>query len=348
MTDRERLLVVYIKKGKSMNLTKSRAQLLELARGYQEASALQQAVELDLFELLTTPMSLSSVAERLQWRLSPTHAFLEALQSLSLLHFDRGIWSLTRSAQRFLLKRQPESVTDMILHERQQQPLWEDIRGVLTSPVAVAGQQDITLRVQPARGERLIKAMLQTQPSLIQKIAKADVWGETQHLLDVGGGHGEILCAIAEQHPKLTGLVVDLPMTETTARACFQRLKLDDRVGFVQRDLEETDPLSGLSADSILLCRVCHQWSPQRLHEIFHSAWRVLPRHGRLIIVGRHLSDEMMPAENAAFGAYMAINFHGGWQPTSSWIEQALTALGFSVQHTQLSELHSMWIGRCI
>lgn len=86
-------------------------------------------------------------------------------------------------------------------------------------------------------------------------------FGRVDHLMDVGGGSGQLMGAIARQYPRLRGTVFDLPRCEETAKRHSKDVGVSDRAGFVSGDFFETIPAI---ADAIVLKSVIHDWNDER------------------------------------------------------------------------------------
>ena len=81
------------------------------------------------------------------------------------------------------------------------------------------------------------------------------------HLMDVGGGSGELLGAIAQQNRKLRGTVFDLPRCAEAASTHLRQIGISDRVEFVAGDFFKSVPAI---ADAIILKSVIHDWNDAR------------------------------------------------------------------------------------
>ena len=62
------------------------------------------------------------------------------------------------------------------------------------------------------------------------------------HLMDVGGGSGELIGAVAKRYGHIRGTVFDLPRCEEAATAHLAKLGVSDRVGFHAGDFFEIHP----------------------------------------------------------------------------------------------------------
>jgi hypothetical protein len=108
------------------------------------------------------------------------------------------------------------------------------------------------------------------------------------HLMDVGGGSGELIGAVLTRYPHMRGTVFDLARCADVAAAHFTRLGLADRAAFLTGDFFASVPDI---ADAIILKSVIHDWDDQRSCLILQNCRRALPEEGMLLLVER-----MMPA----------------------------------------------------
>jgi SAM-dependent methyltransferase len=118
-------------------------------------------------------------------------------------------------------------------------------------------------------------------------------FSQISHLMDVGGGTGELLGAIAKQYPNIRGIVFDLPRCKRTAQEHLQRLGVSDRAMFVSGNF--FDPIPSI-ADAIILKSVIHDWNDEHSSRIFRNCHRALPRDGTLLLVERVLPE--MPTDS--------------------------------------------------
>ena len=88
------------------------------------------------------------------------------------------------------------------------------------------------------------------------------------HLMDVGGGSGELLGAIAQQNRKLRGTVFDLPRCAEAASRHLRQIGVSDRVEFVAGDFFKSVPAI---ADAIILKSVIHDWNDARSISILRN-----------------------------------------------------------------------------
>jgi O-methyltransferase domain len=127
----------------------------------------------------------------------------------------------------------------------------------------------------------------------LTRLVTADVlaaydFSGVSHLLDVGGGSGELIGAVLGRHPQMRGTVFDLIRCAETATTHLARLGLADRAAFLAGDFFASVPAI---ADAVILKSVIHDWDDQRSCAILLNCRRALPENGKLLLVER-----IMPA----------------------------------------------------
>ncbi len=113
-------------------------------------------------------------------------------------------------------------------------------------------------------------------------------FGNISHLMDVGGGMGELIGAITREYPQLFGTVFDLPRCAEAATEHLKRLGLAHRTKFIPGDFFETVPSI---ADAIILKSVIHDWNDERSYVILQNCRNALPENGTLLLVERIMPE---------------------------------------------------------
>lgn len=68
--------------------------------------------------------------------------------------------------------------------------------------------------------------------------------------MDVGGGSGQLVSAVLQNHPTMRGMVFDLPRCAESAKSLFREMGVSDRAEFIAGDFFESVPKG---ADTVLL-----------------------------------------------------------------------------------------------
>jgi hypothetical protein len=112
-------------------------------------------------------------------------------------------------------------------------------------------------------------------------------------LVDVGGGHGAVVAAIARAHPDLRGTIFDLPHLQAEAEKSLAAVSLTDRCRFVAGSFLEAVPEG---ADAYLLKGIIHDWDDAESVTILRNCRRAMPPQGKVLVVDRMLPPGNEPA----------------------------------------------------
>src|SRR5260370_15530611 len=93
-------------------------------------------------------------------------------------------------------------------------------------------------------------AMADLTRLVIPDVLRAYDFSGITHLMDVGGGSGELIGAVAKEYPHIRATVFDLPRCEETANVHLRRMGVSDRASFLAGNFFEAIPAS---ADAIVL-----------------------------------------------------------------------------------------------
>jgi len=192
----------------------------------------------------------------------------------------------------------------------------------------VANSFDLMARV-PENVSIFNAAMTDMTRLVTPDVLRAYDFGAISHLMDVGGGSGELIGAVAKKYPNIRGTVFDLPRCAEVANHHFDRLGISDRAGFLAGDFFQSIP-SG--ADAIILKSVIHDWNDERSCIILRNCRQALPKDGTLLLVER-----LMPASPGASDEDRAhvmsdlnmLRGPGGRERTEKQYHRLLTESGF-------------------
>jgi hypothetical protein len=151
------------------------------------------------------------------------------------------------------------------------------------------------------------------------------------HLMDVGGGSGELLGAIAQQNRKLRGTVFDLPRCAEAASRHLGQIGISDRVEFVAGDFFNSVPAI---ADAIILKSVIHDWNDARSISILRNCREALPSNGKLLLAERLMPEHPTATDEDKAHAMSDLNMMrgpGGCERTKGQYRELLEQSGFAL-----------------
>jgi hypothetical protein len=115
------------------------------------------------------------------------------------------------------------------------------------------------------------------------EVAAAHDFSSSHCVMDVGGGHGQLLAAILQRHRHLRGILFDLPHAIDTPLA-FERC--ERRSGDFFADIPA-------DADIYVMKSILHNWDDARSLEILAQCRRAIVGEARLLLVERVLPETL-------------------------------------------------------
>lgn len=275
------------------------ARLFDLMAGFVHSQVLLSCVRLGLFaRLKEQPLTLEALARHTQIEPPALQRLLLSAVALKLLeHRSMGRFGLGPLGAP--LARQ-DGIAAMIEHNNL---LYQD----LLQPVAflrdawggsMAGYWPYAHGKMPALSgsadaggaagaalepvARYSELMASSQNFVIQEILASYPLSGHRRLLDVGGGKGRFISAVARQYPALELTLFDLPPVLEVARSALHTAGLGARVALHPGSfLADALPVG---ADVITLIRVAHDHCDASVRDILRAIYQALPAGGKLVL----------------------------------------------------------------
>jgi hypothetical protein len=133
-------------------------------------------------------------------------------------------------------------------------------------------------------------AMTSVAPIKAEATVRAYDFSEFGVVVDVGGGHGTLLAAILASHPKIRGVLFDLPHVVEGAATVLQAAGVADRCDIVRGSFFETVPAGG---DAYVLQTVIHDWDDEPSVRILRTCRRSMSTGAKLLLV-----EQVVPLGN--------------------------------------------------
>jgi demethylspheroidene O-methyltransferase len=330
--------------------------LFDVVAGFVYSQVLVACVRLDLFALLRAgPATVESLAARTDLSPDAMATLLRAAAALQLVEL-RGpaLYGLGSLGAAVLAT---PGIAAMVEHHTL---LYRD----LEDPVALlrrgqAGADGHLARYWPYAAEApagplavdavapYTALMSASQPMVAEEILAAYPVGRHRWLLDVGGGDGSFLLAVAKAAPALQLTLMDLPPVAAAARRKLADHGLADRATVTEGDFF-TAPLPG-GADLVTLVRVLHDHDDARVLRLLRAVRQALVPGGTLLVAEPLAATPgAQPMGDAYFGLYL-FAMGRGRPRTGDDLTALLHAAGFErVQRktTRIPLLTSVMVAR--
>ena len=265
-------------------------ELMQLIVGKWAHQAVYAAAELGIADQLAGgPRPSAEVARRCGTNEDATYRLLRALSNLGVLEERNGRAFALSPVGEFLRSDVPGSVRDFarfVGYEPSWRAWGEALHSVRTGEPAfehVYGESAFDwFAKHPVESAVFDEAM--TANSAFESGAVADAYDFSGigRLADVGGGRGYLLASILARHPKMNGILFDLPHVVSGAEPLLREHGVADRVSVQSGSFLESVP-SG--ADAIVMKHIIHDWNDEDAIRILRHCHRALPKAGRLLVI---------------------------------------------------------------
>lgn len=275
--------------------------LFDLVAGFTYSQVLAASVKSGLIDALTQgPQTTAELAPRLDLPLEGAERLLRAAAALGLAERIGGHWMLGQQGAALCGNG---GIAEMVAHHHL---LYADLAdplallrrggggGALQAFWSYAGTPGEGTEVAPYSA-----LMAASQPLIAEHVIAAYPFGKHKRLLDVGGGAGAFLAAVASREPGLELALFDLPAVGALASTRLGARATIHGGSFLH------DPLP-TGHDLISLVRVIHDHDDDPALTIMRAAYVALPPGGRLLIAEPMAGTRgAEPAGDAYFGLYL-------------------------------------------
>ena len=315
------------------------AQLFELMAGFVHTQVLLACVRLRLLEtVLDAPRTLDQLVALTGLPRAGLQRLLDSAVSMRLM--DR------RSGGRYGLGAlgapvaAHEGIRDMVEHNA---TLYDDMRdplALLRDPGQTGmhtywpytPNQASASAVPPDSFTRYSALMATSQRFVIEELLTAYPFADHQRVLDVGGGMGGWVSALAQRHPHLQCDLFDLPPVAALARENVQRQGLGERIT-THGGSFTADPLPG-GADLVTLVRVAHDHADHTVLDLLRAIHAALPLGGTLLLAEPMAQSEGQSPCDPYFHFYL-MAMGSGQLRTPQALAALMEAAGFT--HIELA-----------
>jgi len=298
------------------------------------------AAELRITDVLyERPRRIDELAAAIACDTASVRRLMRALTSLGICSESHdGLYELAALGSLLRSDVQPSMRSWAIWSSQCQWALWGELLG------SVRTGENARKRVSGASGydhlvddTRMAAVFYQAMVEITRHVSDAVAHGcdldTARHVVDVGGGHAELLVAVLQAHPRLKGVLFDLPHAVEGARSKLEAADLVQRCEIVGGSFFESVP-SG--ADVYMLKSILHNWDDAHCATILATCRRAMAPQARLLVIERVMPEQMTGSaiERSVIRSdlNMMVGF-GGRERTQGEFVALLAAAGFDLRH---------------
>ena len=303
--------------------------IVDLASAFYGSAVLFAALEADLFTAVRregNSVSAVVLAARLGLDARGLRLLLDACVAVGLLDKQGACYANTPAADLALVAGAPHDLTRAVRYNRDVYPAWGRLTELVKSGSPVEAPE-VHLGEDAERTRRFVLAMHGRALGIGRSVVPMLDLGGCRRLLDLAGGPGTYAALLAQAHPELTCVTVDLPAVSAVAAELVREAGLAERVSCVPGDYH-TDTYEADAFDAVTIFGALHQESPQQIGAILKRAYAALKPGGRIFILDMMTdASHTQPAFSALFAVNMALTTQNGWvfsdEELKGWLREA-------------------------
>lgn len=265
-------------------MSSSSQRVMRLGLGFAVSQALRAAIELGLPDLLAAgERPVEDLAAATQSNVDALYRIMRLLASEDVFHETQARhFTLTELGSALRSDRPgPRDFIRMINREAYlafEQLAYSVHTGKPAFEEVFGSPRFDWLSQHPEQAALFQQAMVALSQGSNEAVAEAYDFGAFTRVVDVGGGHGQLLSAILARNPHLRGVLFDLPSGLAAARdGAGGPLP---RTEFVAGDFFERVP----PGDIHVIKKVIHDWDDPRAAAILRNCRESMPSHGRVLV----------------------------------------------------------------
>ncbi|WP_394821843.1 methyltransferase [Pendulispora albinea] len=184
------------------------------------------------------------------------------------------------------------------------------------------------LSAHPSEAQIFDQAMTSLSSVENAAISRAIELDGAEIVVDVGGGHGNLLIALLESHPGARGILFDRPPAIDGARAAIRESRIGDRCELIGGDFFVSIPSGG---DVYLLKFILHNWNDERAAAILRRCREAMTPGGRLLLLEQVVPRGNEPSPTKVLDLQMMV-FLEGRERTVEEFRALLSQTGFALE----------------
>jgi len=311
--------------------------IVALASAYYGSATLFAALDVDLFTAIHRAggsADATALADQAGVAVRGLRLLLDACVAVGLLSKQGDHYANTAAGQVALVAGAPHDLTRAIRYNRDVYSAWGRLAELVKTGHPVEAPE-IHLGEDPGRTRRFVLAMHGRALGIGRSVVPMLDLSGCARLLDLAGGPGTYAVMLAQAHPSLTCVTVDLPAVSAVAAELVREAGLSERV-LCQAGDYHTDEYEAGSFDAVTLFGALHQESPDQIVSILKRARAALKPGGRIFILDMMTdATHAHPTFSALFAVNMALTTRHGWVFSDVELKGWLAEAGFVADETR-------------
>lgn len=315
--------------------------IYKTAAGFQEASILFAAAELDVFTVILqngNAVSAPQLSSLCRTDIRGTAALLDALAAMEYLkktgEEPDALYTVPAEKQDLLDSRNPATMIPILRHNACCQRRWAQLSFAVRDGRPPEPQESFLGKEQDQKsfimGMNSIAVNLADAAAESLKQAGAFTFAqEPIRFIDIGGASGTYTEAFLRALPQSQGTLFDLPVGIAAARRRFTGSEYEQRVQLIEGDFYVDEFPSGF--DWAWISAIIHQFDRTESRKLYQKAFRSLGSGGKIAVRDFVLHpSRTAPRAGVIFGINMLVATPTGRVYSFEEIKEDLEASGFT------------------
>jgi hypothetical protein len=189
-------------------------------------------IELKVFDVLTEPKAAKDVAKTIGTHPKNTRIFLDSLAAMDLLQKKSGLYRNSPIAQTFLVENSPIFLGRLFTFMKPDEQVLQNLpklvkEGPHPPPEKPTFSEEALVKGVALMADIERAGYVQEAVNILLELPE---FPSFQKMLDLGGGPGFIGMAIVDVHPKMKGVIFDLPPVVKETKKFIEEYKMEDRM----------------------------------------------------------------------------------------------------------------------
>jgi SAM-dependent methyltransferase len=301
--------------------------IVDMASAFYESSVLFAASDLGVFEKLAGlgEADLETLVSACGLDRRGGRVLLDACVALGLLEKTDGRYGNAPEAALFLVPGSPADLSGAIRYNRDVYGAWGRLKEMAVTGRPVE-KPEIHLGQDPDRTRTFVLAMHGRALGIGRAVVPLlDLAGRSR-VLDVGGGPGTYSVLIAQAHPGIECVVIDLPPVAGIAAELIEKAGLTGRIRPIAGDYHSVR-FPGVF-EAVLFFGVLHQEEERAIRGLLRRAYESLAPGGVVYVLDMMTdASRARPKFSALFSVNMALTTEHGWvfseDDLAGWLAEA-------------------------
>lgn len=261
-----------------------------------KSKLLLAALELKVFNQLAEFKSAQEVSQSFGSHPRNTALFLDGLAACDLLEKRCNKYRNSPQSSAFLVEESPHFIGQLLMDQwRWSEPVIEDLTTFI-----LRGPQQVSKVTPGESGDALANyersGIAQEVSRIVEELPG---FSSMRKMLDLGGGPGIIGMAVVASHPRMNGVIFELPSMAEVARKYVQEYRLEEKMEVMEGDYSRDS--IGQGYDLVLACASLYS-SKKCIDSIVGKVYEALNPGGVFVSIHEGLTTEKTKPEKMMLG----------------------------------------------